>query len=82
MLKRIFVGLYLTQMIANVGFVALILDATPEAVEFYEQLGFEYLHRDLEKDSRILDTYPMFIRMDTIKAIAEFIGVPDDPYNY
>lgn len=79
MIRRIFVGLYLAQLLGNIGFVALILDSTAEAVEFYERLGFEELKEITMVTEE--DVYPMFIRMDTITKIVDNISLPDNPYD-
>lgn len=79
MIRRIFAGLYVTKMIANIGFVALILDSTPEAVDFYERVGFEEF-RDDSIGSTVQSLYPMFIKMERIMDIAKSIDLPDNLY--
>src|SRR5699024_8957664 len=46
MMFKIFVSAYLLSLTANIAITSIVLDAVDEATEFYEDLGFEYIHHD------------------------------------
>lgn len=68
MMFKIFVSAYLLSLTANIAITSIILDAVDEATDFYEGLGFDYIHHDYIPG--LSDkTFPMMIRMDKVEAI-------------
>lgn len=68
MMFKIFISAYLLSLTANIAITSIVLDAVDEAVEFYESLGFEYMHHDYIPGLGD-KTFPMMIRMDKVEAI-------------
>jgi len=50
----------------NIGIIGIQVAALPGALEFYQQLGFEYLHADYDTVPAILETYPMFVKIEVV----------------
>lgn len=79
MMFKIFISAYLLSLTANIAITSIVLDAVDEAVEFYESLGFEYMHHDYIQG--LSDkTFAMMIRMDKVEAIIMEMGL-DFPEN-
>ncbi|MDN6809358.1 hypothetical protein, partial [Lentilactobacillus parabuchneri] len=71
MMVTLFEDIIRSRYIHNIGFSDVIVSALPGAVEFYEQFGFRYLHKDFDQFGQIEQSYPMYLDLNYLTEIYE-----------